>query len=177
MEEAKEKQKGRPPIIMSETKLIRILSKDIPGNKKLHIGIMAIKGISWAFANAMCKKLQLDRNKKIEELSEDEIKKISEFIKNPQLPVFLLNRRKEFDTGTNKHLHGADLDLQTEFDIKRLKKIKAYKGLRHSAGQPVRGQRTKSHFRSNRKKTGAVGVRKTKEAPKAKEAAAPAKKK
>ena len=119
--------------------------------------------------------MNLNKNKKIEELSEDEIKKIQDFIKNPQLPIFMINRRKDYDSGENKHLHGADLDLQVEFDIKRLKKIKAYKGIRHSTGQPVRGQRTKSHFRTNSRKTGAVGVTKKKEAPKAK-AAAPAKK-
>jgi ribosomal protein S13 len=56
--------------------------------------------------------------------------------------------------GTNKHIYGADLNLQVDFDIKRLKKIKAYKGVRHAAGQPVRGQRTKSHFRANKKKSG-----------------------
>jgi len=44
--------------------------------------------------------------------------------------------------------------LQTEFDIKRLKKIKSYRGLRHVLGQPVRGQRTRGHFRKNK----AVGV-------------------
>ena len=51
---------------------------------------------------------------------------------------------------------GTDLELQTEFDIKRMKKIKSYKGVRHSAGQPVRGQRTKSHFRKNKAKSGGI---------------------
>ena len=46
------------------------------------------------------------------------------------------------------HLTGADLTLSKELDIKRLKKIKSYRGIRHSIGQPVRGQRTRSHFRT-----------------------------
>lgn len=175
MAEPEKKENQQRKILVSEAKLIRILSKDIPGDKTVYIGLQRIKGVSWAFANAICKKLNLNKNKKIEELSEDEIKKIQDFIKNPQLPIFMINRRKDYDSGENKHLHGADLDLQVEFDIKRLKKIKAYKGIRHSTGQPVRGQRTKSHFRTNSRKTGAVGVTKKKEAPKAK-AAAPAKK-
>ena len=50
------------------------------------------------------------------------------------------------------------MDLQNEFDIRRLKKIKSYKGIRHSLGQPVRGQRTKAHFRKGR----AVGVKRVK---------------
>jgi small subunit ribosomal protein S13 len=152
-------QQGKKPII-SETKLIRILSKDIPGNKDIYSGIQAIKGISWSFSNALCRQLKLKKSKKIQDLTEEEIKKISDFIKNPNLPVFLINRRKDYDSGKNKHLYGTDLDLQKEFDIKRLKKIKSYKGIRHLTGQPVRGQRTKSHFRTNRKKTGATGIKK-----------------
>lgn len=151
-------------VLVSEAKLIRILSKDIPGDKDLYIGLQRIKGVSWAFSNAVCKKLGIDKTKKIQDLSEDEIKKISDFIKNPALPVYLINRRKDYDSGENKHLYGTDLDLQSEFDVKRVKKIKAYRGIRHMAGQPVRGQRTKSHFRTNSKKTGAVGVKKSKPA-------------
>ena len=153
----KEKKEYKKPVIV-ETRLIRILSKDIPGNKKVYAGLLSIKGVSWSFSNALLKKLGIDKNKKIEDLSEDEIKKISDFIKNPQLPTYLLNRRKDYDTGVNKHLHGADLDLQKEFDIKRLKKIKAFKGVRHTLGQPVRGQRTKSHFRNTKK--GSTGIKK-----------------
>ena len=50
--------------------------------------------------------------------------------------------------GKNLHLTGADLTLSKEVDIKRLKRIKSYRGLRHAIGQPVRGQRTRSHFRT-----------------------------
>ena len=152
---------GRPEIKFEDVKLIRILGKDIPGNKKVFHGLTFIKGISWAFSNAVCKKLNLDKTKKIEDLTESEIKKIAEFISNPTVPEYLLNRRRDYDTGENKHLNGSDLDLQKDFDIKRAKKIKSYKGVRHSAGQPVRGQRTKSHFRVNKKKSGkSTGVKK-----------------
>jgi small subunit ribosomal protein S13 len=54
---------------------------------------------------------------------------------------------------------GSELDLQKEFDIRRIKKIKSYKGVRHLLGQPVRGQRTRSHFR---KKGPSVGVKRVK---------------
>jgi small subunit ribosomal protein S13 len=164
-QEQKQKPEFKKPLI-SEAKLIRILSKDIPGDKSVYVGLQRIKGISWAFSNAVCKMLKIEKDKKIEELSEQEIQKIQDFIKNPKVPKFMINRRKDYDTGDDKHLYGNDLDLQTEFDIKRLKKIKSYKGVRHILGQPVRGQRTKSHFRVNAKKTGAVGVKKSKEAPK-----------
>ena len=137
-------------------RLVRILSEDIEGNMAVYAGLTKIKGVSWGFANAICKKLGLDKSRLIGSLSPEEIKKISDFIKNPQIPLFLLNRRKDFETGHDRHLSGSDLELQKEFDIKRLKKIKSYRGLRHAAGQPVRGQRTKSHFRTNRPKGGGI---------------------
>ena len=139
-----------------EEKLVRILSEDIEGRMKLYAGLTKIKGVSWGMANAICHVLNLDRNRVIGSLTQEEIKKISDFIKNPKIPVWLLNRRKDFETGLHKHLSGTDLELQRDFDIKRLKKIKSYRGLRHMAGQPVRGQRTKSHFRTNRPRGGGI---------------------
>lgn len=137
-----------------EEDLIRILSTDIPGNNSVYAGLAKIKGISWGFSNAICRVLGISRDKKIKDLSEQEIKKIIDFAKNPKVPSFIMNRRKDFDSGQDKHLIGTDVDLNKEFDIKRLKKIRSYKGLRHVLGQPVRGQRTRSHFRKNK----AVGV-------------------
>ena len=52
------------------------------------------------------------------------------------------------------------MDLKKDFDIKRLKKIKSYKGFRHSSKLPLRGQRTKGNFRKNRAKS--VGIKKKK---------------
>ena len=152
MEENKSKQQE-----YSE-KVIRILSKDIEGGMSLYVGLSKIKGISWALANAICKVLKLDKKRKIGSLTEEEIKKITDFVKNPELPSYLLNRRKDFETGEDRHLTGSDMELQKEFDIKRLKKIKSYKGYRHSSGLPVRGQRTKSNFRTNRRK--GAGIKK-----------------
>ena len=139
-------------------RMVRILSRDIEGGMKIYPGLTKIKGVSWTLANAVCKKLNIDKNKKIGSLTDEEIKKISEFIKNPKVPEYILNRRKDFETGENKHLVGSDLELQTEFDVKRLKKIKSYRGFRHMAGLPSRGQRTKSNFRKNKRK--GAGIKK-----------------
>ncbi len=139
-------------------RMVRILSQDIEGGMKIYPGLAKIKGVSWGLSNAVCKKLKIDKNRKIGSLTSDEIKKITEFIKNPEVPEFIVNRRHDFETGKNKHLTGTDLELRTEFDIKRLKKIKSYKGIRHSAGLPVRGQKTKSNFRKNRAK--GMGIKK-----------------
>ena len=131
--------------------LIRILGKDVRGDKELFTELTRISGISWTFANAVCKVLKIDKHLKIQDISDEEIVKIEEFVKNPSIPGFLKNRQKDFEDGEDKHLSSVDLKLRREFDIKRMRKIKSYKGIRHGAGLPVRGQRTKSNFRKNRK--------------------------
>ena len=72
----------------------------------------------------------------------------------------MLNRRKDFESGISEQLCGADLNLKNEFDIKRIKKIRSYRGSRHMAKLPTRGQRTKSNFRPNRRKKGSSGIKK-----------------
>ena len=136
-----------------EDKIVRILAKDIEGRMKIYSGLTKIKGISWGISSAICNILGLDKKRKIGSLNEEEIAKITNFIKDSKdIPTNLLNRRNDFETGENKHLVGSDLELQKEFDIKRLKKIKSYRGLRHLLNLPLRGQRTKSNFRKNRRK-------------------------
>lgn len=161
-EKAKDEAKKVNPYLQKPeeyVKLVRILQKDIRGDKKLYRGICDIKGISWIFSNAICTLLKIDRNKKIQDLTPEEIEKVEKFVENPVgIPSFLFNRRNDRDDGADKHVYGADLHLQTDFDIKRLKKIKAYRGIRHALGQPVRGQRTKSHFRKNKNKNGSGTV-------------------
>ena len=142
--------------------IIRILQTDIPGNKKTLVGLTYIKGVSWAISNALCKIFKLDPEKKILDLDKKEIEIIEGFLKNPEiLPEFLKNRRNDFETGEDSHLVGAELDMKKEFDIRRLKKIRSYRGLRHAFGHPTRGQRTRSHFRAKGKKK-AIGVKKKK---------------
>ena len=136
--------------------IVRIMQTDIPGNKSTLVGLRHIKGVSWSISNAICNILKMDPKKKIADLDEKETEKIIEFLKNPKLPQFLCNRNKDFETGEDIHLIGNDLDMKKEFDIRRLKKIRSYRGLRHALGLPTRGQSTRSHFR---KKGKAVGVK------------------
>lgn len=143
-----------------ENRIVRILAKDIEGSVTIYTGLTKIKGISWGISNAICKRLGIDKNKKIGSLTQEEIDKINNFMESPEFPAQILNRRNDLETGENKHLIGTNLELRKEFDIKRLKKIKSYRGLRHIAGLPVRGQRTKSNFRKNKSK--GVGIKKKK---------------
>jgi small subunit ribosomal protein S13 len=143
--------------------IVRILQTDIPGDKNVLTGLTYIKGVSWGFSNAMCKILKLKPSKKVLELDAKDIEKITAFLNNPspELPKFMLNRRNDFETGKDAHLIGTGLDMKKEFDIRRLKKIRSYRGWRHATGQPTRGQRTKSHFRTKGKKK-SVGVKHSK---------------
>ncbi len=152
----REKLDKRSQLDEHET-LVRILVYDIPGSKNLYTGLTRIKGVSWTISNAICISLGLDKMKKISELSKEEIGKIEHFLKNPSIPDFLKNRRLDEETGQTSHFIGTDLDFKKEFDIKKMKKIKSYKGIRHTMKLPVRGQRTRSHFRQRGK---AVGVKK-----------------
>ena len=161
-----EKQKQKREVKEEDYEsLVRISSYDIPGSKNIYTGLTRIKGVSWAISNAVCLSLKIPRNKKISELSKDEIKQIEDFLKNPSISDFLKNRRSDLKTGITTHETSSSLDMKKDFDIRRMKKIRSYKGIRHTLGQPVRGQRTRSHFR---KKGKAVGVQRgaAKPAPK-----------
>ncbi len=128
--------------------LVRIANADIPGKKDIYHALQRINGVSFSFSNAVCNALNIDRKRKIGDIPDQELKQLEDFIKHPTtLPAFLLNRRKDLETGKNIHLIGTDLKLQKEFDIRLMKKVKSYKGMRHAYGLPVRGQRTRGNFR------------------------------
>ncbi len=140
--------------------LVRILGKDIRGDIKIKSALTKINGISWSISNAVCKILELDQDMKIQDFNKDELARIEDFMKAPELPLFLKNRRNDFDSGDDLHISGMDLKLRKEFDLKRMKKIKSYRGVRHIVGLPVRGQRTKANFRRNRKPSVAAAKKK-----------------
>ena len=101
----------------------------------------------------------------IGELTDEEVKKLEEIVLNPEkhgIPAFLLNRRNDPETGENLHKTSSDLIFTRKTDIDTMKKIQCYKGVRHQFGLPVRGQRTRSSFRTGAK----VGVVKKKPQPK-----------
>ena len=147
------------------TQRIRILNTDIPSNRKIYQGLTKIKGISNSFSNAVCLKLNMDKNKLIQDLSKEEITKIEQTVKSPDFKPWLLNNQRDYETDEDKHISTTDLKFKIDSNKKKLMKIKSYRGLRHSAGLPVRGQRTKGHFRKAGK---AVGVAKKKGAKKGK---------
>ena len=154
MAEVKPKQETR--------RIVRILSTDIPGEVSTVRALRRVKGVSFMFANAACLSTGLDKRKPVGQLSEADVKSLERFIQKPALPSWMVNRRKDPETGDNLHLSMADLDLKRREDINQMKRIRSYKGIRHELGQPVRGQRTRSTFRT---KGRAVGVSKKKAMP------------
>lgn len=166
-EEQKPNQRPQPvpqnkPYVEKESAnfryIVRIGNTDLDGKKGILMGLQKIKGVSFMIANACCNLLNIDKTKRTGELSDQEVEKLDTFIKNkkPNLPIWLLNRRKDYETGEDMHLIGADLTFSHESDIRTLKKIKCYRGIRHMQGAPVRGQRTRSNFRKNKGKVASV---------------------
>jgi len=149
--------------------MVRLMDADVSGEKPVKMALLKVKGVGVSLAGAICSLLKIEPNAKIGLLTESEIKAVEDAIKNPTkigVPSWMLNRRKDYETGKDSHLITSDLKLSVENDIKRMKKIRCYRGMRHAMGQPVRGQRTKSHFR----KGISLGVQRKKEAPAAKPA-------
>ena len=133
--------------------LVRIMSQDISTHYNLLYGLSKIKGVSYMFANAICTTLGYDKNMKIGSLKEEDIEKIENFLTNPEkqgIPSWLLNSRKDLDSGDDFHYTAKDLDFKELQTRRRLTKIKSVRGLRHKFGLTVRGQRTKSNFRKNK---------------------------
>ncbi len=135
------------------SKIIRFMETDIDSSLRIDRALMKIKGISFSFAHAVVGALQL-HGKRMEELTDEEMKRLEDCIMNPKkygIPAFMLNHQKEFHTGEDMHLTVSKLAIKLREDTMRLKRIRSYRGIRHELGLPVRGQRTKSTFRKNKK--------------------------
>lgn len=122
---------------------MRILGITLPDNKQVQYGLTAIYGIGLSRANVILQTAKVDPVKKVKDLTADEenaIRKITDDMK----------------------LEG-NLKREVSQNIKRLKDIQAYRGIRHSRGLPTRGQRTKTNsrtLRGNKRNTMASGRKK-----------------
>ncbi len=119
--------------------MARLLGITLPDDKRIEYALTLLYGIGWSHSGKILKQLTIDAHKKVKELSEDELKKITAFIEK------------------NYKVEG-DLKEQINDSIKRLREIGSYRGVRHVRGLPVRGQRTRSNARTKRGKRKTVGA-------------------
>jgi len=141
---------------------VRITNTDLDGNKQIAHALKKIKGVSFMFSNMICNLADVDKTAKTGYLKDEEVKKLDDVLNNPlkyNVPSWMLNRRKNYEDGKDYHIVTGNLSFAEETDVKRMKKIRSYRGVRHGIGLPVRGQRTKSNFRKNKGKA-SLGVKK-----------------
>jgi len=121
--------------------LARIAGVDIPGRKRIDIGLTAIFGIGRSAATKIVEKLGLDPATKGDDLTEQD----------------LIRLRDELE---ESWMIEGDLRRKVSMDIKRLMDIGCYRGLRHRRGLPVRGQRTKTNARTRKGRVRTVAGKK-----------------
>ena len=125
--------------------IVRIAGVDVEGDLLLPYGLAKIKGIGYNFALALIRVLGYDPRLRVGFLTDEDVKRIEDAINNPSkygIPLWYFNRRKDYVTGEDKHLIGADLIFAARQDIEREIKIKSWRGIRHALGLKVRDQRT-----------------------------------
>lgn len=118
--------------------MARLAGVDLKDTIRLDFALTKLRGIGWVLSKKIIENLSLDPARRMSTLTSDEIAKIS-----AKLEEYTIE---------------GDLARKIRADIKRLQAINSYRGLRHSRGLPVRGQRTRSNARTKRGKRKTVGA-------------------
>jgi len=129
----------------SFSQVVRIANTDISGEETLVYGLSRIKGVGYVTALAIARKLGLDPTVRVGYLSAEALKRVEDAVNDLTrlgLPSWLYNRRKDYETGQDRHLVGAELIFAARRDIEREMKISSWRGVRHKLGYKVRGQKT-----------------------------------
>jgi len=121
--------------------MARIAGVNIPQNKLVHVGLTYIYGIGDKFSNEICTALEIPKSKRVNELTDDQILKIREYI-------------------DQKFTVEGDLRRENSLSIKRLIDLASYRGSRHRKKLPVRGQRTRCNARTRKGKAIAIAGKK-----------------
>ncbi|KAF7559779.1 hypothetical protein G7046_g4383 [Stylonectria norvegica] len=141
--------------------ILRLLNTNVDGKQKVMYALTKIKGVGRRYSNLVCKKADVDLNKRAGELTSEELERIVTIIQNPtqyKIPSWFLNRQRDIVDGKDSQVLANGVDSKLRDDLERLKKIRAHRGLRHYWGLRVRGQHTKTTGRRGR----TVGVSKKK---------------
>lgn len=111
--------------------MARIAGVDLPREKRVEIGLTYIYGIGRVSSNKILKTAKVNPDTRVRELTDEEVKRISEVIEKD-------------------HIVEGDLRREIALNIKRLQEIGCYRGIRHRKGLPVRGQNTKNNSRTRK---------------------------
>ncbi len=130
--------------------IIRLADSDIDGLSRIGMGLTSVKGVGARTALAICEIAGVDKNMLGGHLEDSDLEKIRNAIEAypTEVPLWMLNRQRDIETGDELHLFSMDVTMTQDDDIARLRATKAYRGLRHAARKRVRGQRTRSNGRS-----------------------------
>ncbi len=112
--------------------MARIAGVDLPREKRVEIGLTYIYGIGVTTSNRLLTEANVDPNTRCKDLTDEEVKRISEAIEADGVMV------------------EGDLRRDVAMNIKRLQEIGCYRGIRHRKGLPVRGQKTKTNARTRK---------------------------
>ena len=110
----------------------RILNINLPNDKSIQVGLTGIPGIGTSRSKLICSKLHLSHKEKMDTLSKEQLKKITDFI-------------------DQHYVIGSKLFREKTLNIKNLIRMSSYKGFRHVRGLPSRGQRTHTNAKTSRK--------------------------
>jgi small subunit ribosomal protein S13 len=121
--------------------LARIAGVELPKNKRIEVALTYIYGIGRSLSRKILKELNINMDTRVKDLTEEEVKKIRDYIEN------------------NLKVEG-ELRQEVIQNIKRLMEISCYRGIRHKRGLPVRGQRTRTNARTRKGPRRAIGVKK-----------------
>ena len=119
--------------------MARIAGVDLPRDKRVEIGLTYIYGIGRVSSNKILEKAKVNPDTRVRDLTDDEVKKLSEVIENEYTVEGDLRRQTALDIKRN-----------VAMDIKRLQEIGCYRGIRHRKNLPVRGQKTKTNARTRK---------------------------
>ena len=111
--------------------MARIAGVDLPREKRVEIGLTYVYGIGRVSSNKILEKAKVNPDTRVRELTDDEVKRISEVI-------------------DAEYMVEGDLRREVALNIKRLQEIGCYRGIRHRKGLPVRGQKTKTNARTRK---------------------------
>ncbi|MEM1550399.1 MAG: 30S ribosomal protein S13 [Candidatus Bathyarchaeia archaeon] len=133
--------------------IVRLIDRDIDGSKTVVDAISDIKGVGLRLAKIIAHKVGVPPTTRIGFLSSEKIEEIEKIVKNlskSDLPSWLFNRRKDLETGEDRHLISSDIDLTVKTDIEREKTLWSWRGYRHAYSLKVRGQKTRTTGRTGK---------------------------